>query len=86
MLDIGILEVNTSKKSLPFCLDKFIDLADAHLGVHVWLYANGEVAYSAGRNFQFLYQTIYISIYISWSVYFFCKEHVHSKTLKVPTL
>jgi len=38
-------------KSLPVHLDKFSSLADAHLGVNVRRYANGEGPHSAGRNF-----------------------------------
>jgi hypothetical protein len=51
VLDPVILGANSSMKSLPLHLDKFSDLADAHLGVHVRLYANGEGPHSAGRNF-----------------------------------
>lgn len=57
--------------------------------------ANGEVPHSAGRNFhssstkQGMYlcdSNSHFKLYISESVYFFCKNQVHSKTLKVPTL
>lgn len=71
-------------------LDKSCDVADAHLGVHVWLYANGEVPHSAGRNFHSssIKQGTYLcdsnshsKLYISESVYFFYKNQVHFKNI-----
>jgi len=43
VLDPVILGATSSKESLPLWLDQSSSLADAHLGVHVWLYENGEV-------------------------------------------
>ena len=91
MLDPGIFGANSSMKSLPVRLDKSSTLADAHLGVHVRLYANGEVPHSTGRNLHSssIKHGIYLcdsnshsKLYISESVYFFCKNQVQLEKIK----
>jgi hypothetical protein len=49
VLDPVILGATSSKESPPVRLDQSSGLADAHLGVHVRLYENGEVPHLAGR-------------------------------------
>jgi hypothetical protein len=50
VLDTGILGATSSKKSLFVQFNQSSSSADAHFGVHVWLYENWEVPHLTGRN------------------------------------
>jgi hypothetical protein len=50
VLDPGILGATSSKESLFVQLNQSSSSADAHFGVHVWLYENWEVTHLTVRN------------------------------------
>lgn len=89
VLDGGILGALHQQRSPPVRLEQPSGLADAHLGVYVRLYENGEMPHIAGKKLsQFLHQTRHISLYFTTVIqtyafvkefHFFCEDCIFGK-------
>ena len=91
VLDGGILGALHQQRSPPVRLEQPSGLADAHLGVYVRLYENGEMPHIAGKKLsQFLHQTRHISLYFTIVIqtyafvkefHFFCEDSAYSERI-----